>query len=227
MKRLVIVPAYNEGQVIFGTLKDLKEALRKEGAFDIVVIDDGSRDNTSEQAKRVGVTVLRHRLNRGLGGALGTGLLYAKREGYDLAVTFDADGQHDPGDIRKAVEPIETGKADIVIGSRIQSQRGTMPWDRKLIIWASNLVTFILFGVWTSDSQSGFRAFSKKAINAIEIKTERMEVSSEIFSEARRHGLKVREVPIRVIYTPYSRRKGQTNLNALNVLFKLLVRLAR
>jgi len=227
MKRLIIVPAYNEAPVISKTLSLLKKTLKGKGSFDILVVNDGSQDNTAQQASLPGIKVLTHGLNRGLGGALGTGLEYAKRNNYDLAVTFDADGQHDPQDLIKAIKPIEQKKVDLVIGTRTKSHQGQMPIDRKLINWASNLVTKILFGVWTSDSQSGFRAFSKKAINCIEIKTERMEVSSEIFSEVKRHRLKISEIPIRVIYTDYSRSKGQSNLNAINVLYKLLLRLVR
>jgi len=102
-----------------------------------------------------------------------------------------------------------------------------MPVDRLLVNWLSNFLTWLLFGVWTSDSQSGFRAFSKKAIELLKLKTERMEVSSEIFAEVRRHQLTLTEVPIRVIYTAYSQRKGQSTLNALHVFFKLVLRLAR
>ena len=227
MKRLVIIPAFNEGPVIFKTISSLKQELGKSAKFDIVVINDGSEDNTALQAAKAKVKILHHHLNRGLGGALGTGLEYAKRQGYDLAITFDADGQHHPSDVIKAVQPIEKNRADLVVGTRMKSKEGQMPIDRRVINLTSNIVTWVLFGIWTSDSQSGFRAFSKKAIDCIRIKTERMEVSSEIFSEVKKHRLKVTEVPIRVIYTTYSRSKGQDNLNAVNVLFKLLLRLFR
>lgn len=227
MKRLIIVPAFNEASVIRHTLLSLKQELKKIGQFDILVVDDGSSDQTANIAEKTDAIVVRHRLNRGLGGALGTGLTFAKRENYDLAVTFDADGQHNPADIIKAIKPIETEGADIVIGSRTLSAHSRTPAVRKIIIWGSNVITKLLFGIWTSDSQSGFRAFSQKAIRLLKIKTERMEVSSEVFAEAKRHHLKVIEVPITVIYTDYSLSKGQGNLNAVNVLYKLLLRLAR
>lgn len=227
MKQLIIVPAFNESAVIQQTLTDLKQVLKAKSEFDIVVIDDGSTDATASKARKANVIVLRHRLNRGLGGALSTGLEFAKRNNYDLAITFDADGQHDPNDILKAIQPIKAHQADVVIGTRTRSKAGHMPFDRVIINHISNLVTWILFGVWTSDSQSGFRAFSKKALQHIEVKTQNMEVSSELFAEIKKHHLKWTEVPINVIYTNYSRSKGQTNLNALNVLVKLLLRLAR
>lgn len=227
MKLTVIVPAYNEASVIRSVLRSLKRQLKKFRNFEIVVIDDGSTDETSSEAKKEGAKVLRHVINRGLGGALSTGLDYAEMKRSDAVVTFDADGQHDPKDIPKVLMPIIESEADVVIGSRTLKGLRQIPWDRKIVLLGSNLATHLLFGIKTSDSQSGFRAFSKKAIESIRIKTQEMEVSSELFSEIKRHELRVKEVPIKVIYTPYSRNKGQSNLNALYVLVRLLLRLAR
>ncbi len=226
LKASIIIPAFNEAPVIGQVIQAIKQAtaaLRPE----IVVVDDGSRDATAEVAQQAGAKVLTHRLNRGLGASLGTGLAYAKLTGADLVVTLDADGQHDPADINRVIRPLLNYRADVVIGTRLKSITGRMPLDRLALNWFSNLITWLLFGVWTTDSQSGFRAFSKKAIKFLNLKTQRMEVSSEIFAEIRRHNLKFTEVPIKVIYTDYSRRKGQSNLNAPRVLFKLLLRLAR
>ena len=223
---VIIIPAFNEAQVLPQVIKEIRQQTRS-WRPQIVVVNDGSSDATGEVARQAGATVVTHRLNRGLGAALGTGLAYAKQVGADIAVTLDADGQHDPADIGKVMAPVIKRQADVVIGSRLNSNRGRMPADRLMVNWLSNLVTWLLFGVWTSDSQSGFRAFSKQAIQWLRLKTERMEVSSEIFGEIKRHRLNLAEVPIRVIYTDYSRRKGQSPLNAARVLFKLLLRLAR
>ena len=141
--------------------------------------------------------------------------------------TIDADGQHDANDLLKVLQPIFEGRADVVIGSRLLQDVFQVPIDRRLLIRLSNLLTFILFGFKSTDTLSGFRAFSRKALEKIELKTETMEVSNELFGEISRHQLRYLEVPIRVRYTPYSRTKGQTNLNALNVGIKLLLRLAR
>ena len=171
--------------------------------------------------------MLRHPINRGLGGALGTGLYWAKIHDYEWCVTFDADGQHNPKDLNAVLESIYSGQADAVIGSRMMTGWKKIPVDRKLIITLSNILTWWLFGIKTSDSLSGFRAFNRKAIENIQIRTDHMEVSNEFFYEIKRRRLRLVEVPIDVIYTKYSRLKGQKNSNAIEVGIKLLLRLFR
>jgi glycosyltransferase involved in cell wall biosynthesis len=227
MKLTLIIPAFNEETVIAKILKEVEKELTKIGPFEIIVVDDGSEDNTAQKARKLKATVLSHPINRGLGGALGTGLEYAKLNNSDIAVTFDADGQHDSKDIKKIIRPILRNKADVVIGSRTLKGKKNIPWDRRVIIWGSNLITRLMFGIKTTDSQSGFRAFSKKALESVKIRTQGMEVSSEIFSEIKRSDLILSEIPIKVIYTDYSRKKGQSNLNALTILVRLILRLAR
>lgn len=222
MKLLIIVPAYNEEQTIGRVLDGLKhvkiEGLEKE----IVVVDDGSSDNTKNEAESRRVTILTHIINRGLGGALGTGLIYARQTNADYVVTFDADGQHRSEDVKKVIAPLAKHEADVVIGSRMITKSG-MPLDRKIINLAANVVNYLLWSVWVTDTQSGLRAFSKEAVEKIEIKMNKMEVSSEFLKEIGRHHLRVAEIPIQAIYTQYSKSKGQKNANAINVLVKLLV----
>lgn len=225
MKLLIIIPAFNEASVIHQVLTDVKQNLPD---ADILVIDDGSSDNTYQLSQKISkVKVIRHVLNRGLGASIGTGLLYAKNHHYQIAVTIDADGQHDPQDILKVIQPIKNGTANIVVGSRLKSNHNNMPLDRKILNYLANLLTFILFGVHTTDSQSGFRAFDQTTIENINLKTERMEVSSEIFAEIKRLHLAYAEIPIKVIYSTYSRRKGQSNMNALAIIYRLMLRLFR
>src|SRR5919198_2259838 len=129
---VVIIPAYNEERTITGVIR----GLNRQGLTRLIVIDDGSSDHTSELAAHEDVILLRHILNRGLGGALGTGINAALRLGAEIIVTFDADGQHDPNDISRLLEPIENGEADVVIGSRMLEPLG-MPYPRRLANWTA------------------------------------------------------------------------------------------
>ncbi|OGD56656.1 hypothetical protein A2V71_03500 [Candidatus Berkelbacteria bacterium RBG_13_40_8] len=223
MKLGILIPAYNEEKMLGKVLKTLPKKLPGIKRKEIIVIDDGSSDNTNKIACALDVTVICHYLNRGLGGALGTGFEYAKENDFDVLLTFDADGQHNPADIASVIRPIVLKKADVVVGSRLKNKRG-MPWYRRIGIFGLNLITLALFWVWTTDSQSGLRAFSKKAIKEIEIKSNRMEVSSEFFNEIQSHNLKFFEVPITSIYTRYSLSKGQKNVNVFRILSKLIYR---
>lgn len=226
MKLAIVIPAFNESAVIYNVLKSLPKKLSGIARTEILVIDDGSRDTTYNEAIRAKVQVVQHAINRGLGAAIKTGLEWAKANNFDILITFDGDGQHDPKDIETVIKPVLEKRADLVIGSRFLKKQ-KIPLDRFIINWFANLATLILFGVFSTDSQSGFRAFSKKAINLIEFKADRMEFSSEILLEAKKHSLSITEVPIKAIYTSYSRAKGQKNTNAIPVLTRFLVKLLR
>ncbi|MEK7565618.1 MAG: glycosyltransferase family 2 protein [Patescibacteria group bacterium] len=225
MKILIIVPAYNEEKTLPAVIKDLES----HGYKNIVVIDDGSTDKSSRIAKQTKVPVLTHVLNRGLGAALGTGFEYAQKVNADIVVTFDSDGQHKAEDIKKLIAPLITGKADVVIGSRMLNYQ-KMPKDRLIFNFLANVATALTFGVWSTDSQSGLRVFNRKAVNSIHLKTDRMEVSSEFFKEIKRNKLNFAEVPIDPVYDEYSRKKGQEgkgNWNSVNVGIKMLLRVFR
>jgi len=229
MKKLVLIlPALNEAQVIGKVLKKIKKKVKALPVkTEVIVVNDGSSDKTAQIVKQQQIKVLTHKINRGLGASLGTGLAYAKLIKADFAITMDSDGQHDPKDIIKVLTPILEKKADVVIGSRMLYSSNLMPIIRKFFNFISNLITLILFRIRTTDSLSGFRGFSKKAIQKIQIKTDRMEVSNELFLQIKKHQLKYSEAPIKVIYTDYSIQKGQKPSNAFAIVFKLLLRLFR
>ena len=222
MKILIIVPAFNEEKSLGGVIDDLKK-------FDyqnILVVNDGSKDETQNIARGKNVTVISHIMNRGLGAALGTGFTYAKKEKYDILVTFDADGQHKASDIKSLISPIMEKQADVVIGSRFLGSWQSMPWDRLLANVLSNLMTFTFYGVWSSDTQSGLRAFGKKAIDLIQIRTDRMEISSEFYWEIAKNKLKLKEIPIQAIYNQDTlKRSKQENLAFIKLPFRLFFRL--
>lgn len=229
MKQLILIlPALNEAEVLAEVLEKLKLAIKKLPLnSELVIVNDGSHDATEQIAARAGATVLTHVINRGMGAALGTGLVYAKSRKADFAITIDSDGQHDPADIFKVLKPLFNNKADIVIGSRTLGRDGNMPFLRQLNNRAFNLLTWIFFGKKTSDSLSGFRGFNQRAIRLINLKTERMETSNEFFAEIKRNNLRLVEVPIKVIYTSYSMKKGVKPAHIFGIIFRLILRLAR
>ncbi len=218
MKIVAIIPAYNEASVI-------ADVIEKTRAFvdEVIVVNDGSRDRTQEIAASRGAFVYSHVINRGLGAAIGTGFAASLKRGADVALTLDADGQHDPAEIPRFVEAVNAG-ADFVIGSRMLTNLAGMPFHRKLATFAGNLATRLLFGARVTDSQSGFRAFTRHAMQMIDIKTNRMEVSSELIAEAHAKKLSIAEVPITAIYTDYSLSKGQNFFVGLKTLAKLVLR---
>lgn len=225
---ILILPAFNEAGVLTGVLGKLKLAVKSLPVkTEFVVINDGSRDETAAIAEKAGAKVLTHLINRGLGASLGTGLAYAKKKRADFAITFDSDGQHDANDIAKVLKPLVSGKADVVIGSRTLGHKGTMPFLRRLNNRIFNLLTWLFFGQKSSDSLSGFRGFNHRAIDHINLKTERMEVSNEFFAEIKRYRLRLAEVPITVIYTPYSMKKGVKPSDVFAIIFRMILRLLR
>lgn len=223
MKILIVIPCYNGAKSLAAVITDLK----KNGWTNILVVDDGSADRTSAVAIENKVRVVRHIVNRGLGAGIGTGFAYGKKTGVDIIVTFDDDGQHIARDIPRLIAPIKKNLADVVIGSRM-ADSADMPLSRKIANLLANTLTTVLFGVATTDSQSGFRAFNKKAIECIKIKTDRMEVSSEFFKEIRLNNLRFVEIPIKAIYTDESMAGSrQGSMASMRIAFKLLLRLFR
>lgn len=217
MKIIAVIPAFNEEKTIGNIVRETMCF-----ADEVLVMNDGSSDKTSKIARDLGAMVLDLRVNRGLGSALRVGIKAALMRGVDTVVTLDADGQHNPSDIKKITEPILKDEADVVIG--VRTEMGGMPVKRQLANYIANLITFFLFGIWVKDSQSGFRAFGKRAVELIDLKTSRMEVSSEIISEIKDKNLRLIEIPIKPIYTEYSMSKGQNFFVGIETAFKLFLR---
>ena len=212
-KRVIIaMPAFNEGTVISSVLDGLPRKFtfgKQTIVIDVVVVNDGSRDNTAEEiAKHADITLVSHIMNSGPGAATRTALAYAHQQGYDVAITMDADGQHHPDDVIKLAKEMLKGDADLVIGSRFFDTTG-MPRRRVIGTRGLNVLTFLLFGAKVSDVQSGLKAFSRRAMEKVRFRSNNFAFCSEIVWLAHRHRLKIVEVPIKVIYTEYSLSKGQ------------------
>jgi glycosyltransferase involved in cell wall biosynthesis len=214
----VIVPAYNEGERLGRTL----EALCRRYA-NVVVVDDGSGDDTSVVALRHPVQVLRHIINLGQGAALQTGLAFALERGAGLLVTFDADGQHAPEEIERVAEPIRQGKVDVALGSRFLGAAVGIPWTRWLVLKLAVLFTRIFSRVRVTDAHNGLRALSRHAAQKIRITQNRMAHASEILDQIRDHGLRYCEVPVTIGYTAETMAKGQSSWNAPRIVAQLFL----
>lgn len=218
----VVIPAFNESGAISDVIASATKIFRKSRIpVDIVVVNDGSSDNTSNIAKGAGATVIDHILNTGAGGATATGLRYAEIHGYQLAVTMDADGQHAPQDVIACIKYAMKNNTDLLIGSRLLNSDG-MSATKIIGNKGLSLITRILFGINTTDSQSGLRVFSRKALEGLRWKTSGYEFCSEMLWRANQINLKIDECPIKAIYTDYSMSKGQSSWNGVNILKSLV-----
>jgi glycosyltransferase involved in cell wall biosynthesis len=217
-KVIILIPAYNEAKVIAEVIADIK----KKGYKHILVVDDGSSDGTYQVAKTAGAVAVRHFLNRGKGAAIKTGLEAAKLLHADIVVTIDGDGQHDPAEIKTLTAELDKGK-DIVLGSR-SFNSGAMPLFNRLANRFGNIITWLIYGLWVNDSQSGFRAFSHKALHTLNTSSDRYDYDSEVIQQIAQHKLSFIEVPISVRYTEYSKNKKtkQSFTNGVKTVFSLL-----
>ncbi len=208
LKVMAVVPAYNESRYIQQSVEAIQNYVDK-----VIVVNDGSRDDTAEKARKTGATVLTHIINMGLGFSLRTGAEAAVKDGADVIVTIDGDGQHDASEIPKLVKVLEEENLDIVIGCRPQSK--DMPFIKK----AGNLGIFIiektLFGAEVVDTQSGFRVFRASAWPKLRWNSDRYEVSSEIVKNIGLNRLRFKEVPIRTIYN--EKYKGTSIFDGLKI----------
>jgi glycosyltransferase involved in cell wall biosynthesis len=223
-KVCIVLPAYNEEAVIGEVIDKLHHALKQAGIeYKLVVVDDGSKDATAAMAAKRGAHVIAHVLNVGSGGATATGLSYAQQNGFDIAATLDADGQHNPGDVVRGIELMQKAEADLLIGSRLIDASG-MSQVKILGNRGLSFVTYLVFGINVTDSQSGLRIFSKQALDRLKWKTSGYEFCSEMLWRARQQGLSIKEYPIKAVYTEYSLAKGQNNWNAVNIVKSLVQR---
>ncbi|MBD3247712.1 glycosyltransferase [Candidatus Falkowbacteria bacterium] len=202
MKIYCVLPAYNEQRRIGEVLKKLKFL-----GYNIVVVDDGSRDDTEALARSESVVVIKHFINRGQGAALETGNQYALAQGADVIVHFDADGQFFAEEIKDVIEPLIKGEAEAVFGSRFMGKPNNMPaFKKNFIMPIGRMFNRAVLGVETTDPQSGFRAMTAEAWKKIKIEQNKMAHASEILFKAHKLGLKIKEVPITVIYHDFGQR---------------------
>lgn len=194
MKICLLLPAYNEASVIGDIISASLTFVEA-----IIVVDDGSSDDTSHIAQNSGAVVLQHESNLGKGMALRTGFEYALKEGYELIFTIDADGQHEPADIPRFLAKLQHDNPDILIGARI-TERWNMPLHRRLNNRLISRVGSWLCGQKVVDFQSGFRLIKSAVLRSVTLETSRYETESELLIKAGRLGFRIDSLPIRTIY---------------------------
>jgi len=214
---VVVIPAYNEERFIGSVVLKVLQFVET-----VIVVDDGSTDSTREIAQAAGAVVIVHDQNSGKGRALNTGFSKAREYDPEVVVTLDGDWQHMPEQIEQIAAPILKGDADIVVGSRYLSGESDVPAARVLGHWGFNALTNILSGVSLTDSQSGYRAFSPRAVAELSFSSRSFSVESEMQFLAHSHEYKVVEVPIVIRYNDKPKRSvlkhGFTVLDGLLVL---------
>lgn len=217
----VVVPSYNEARVIRRGL----ERLFGRG-YEVVVVDDGSSDETWSIVTTMPVHTLRHPVNLGQGAALQTGMTYALAKGADVIVHFDADEQHRAEDIEVLLEPIRKGEADVVLGSRFlrKEDAAAVPRRRRVVLRAAVLVNAVLTGVLLTDAHNGLRALRRNAAERIHLNENRMAHASEILTQIRRAGVRYVERPTTIHYSEYSMEKGQSAWNGVRIVVDMVLR---
>ncbi|MDB4956287.1 MAG: hypothetical protein JWO36_3856 [Myxococcales bacterium] len=213
----VVIAAFNERKVIREVVTEVAR-----GGWPVVVVDDGSSDDTAREASAPGVIVVKHGINLGQGAALQTGIDFALRRGAHYIVTFDADGQHDAADIEALIAALRN--ADIALGSRFLGKTVGASTSRMALLRTATMVSNGLSGMKLTDAHCGLRAFRASIAPRLRITQDRMAHASELLRKIRTSGLRVVEVPATVRYTEHSMSKGQGGLQAVRILFDYFFR---
>lgn len=214
----VVIAAYNEERSIGTVVSSLTPLYPR-----VIVVDDGSTDDTEVVARTSGATVLRHLLNRGQGAALQTGIAAALRKGSAYVVTFDADGQHEVADIARLLAPLENGEADVSLGSRFLGSTVEIPRLRRWTLRVAVFFTRLMTGLQITDAHNGLRAFTSTAAEKLDLRQDRMAHASEILDQLASRRFRIREVPVTVRYTAYSLGKGQRTSAAFRIAFDYMI----
>lgn len=216
----LVVPLYNEGTVVREVILEARKTFQN-----IVCVDDGSSDNSVEEALAGGAVVVSHPINLGQGAALQTGIDFALLQpGAEYFVTFDSDGQHRTEDAAMMVERLRNEPLDIIVGSRFLDDRTNASRLKKAVLRLAVLFERITTGVKLTDAHNGLRALNRHAATAIRIRQNRMAHASEIVGLIGAKKLRYDEQAVQIIYTDYSRAKGQSLWNSVNILSELFIK---
>lgn len=216
----VVIPVYNEASVVGTVVEAVRQAFTR-----VVCVDDASTDASAAAAREAGATVVQHPINLGQGAAIQTGLAYALSDpAMRYAVTFDADGQHRVTDAAAMVDRLRTEPLDVVIGSRFLDTRTRMPAMKRAVLRAGVAYSNATTGVRMTDAHNGLRAMNRDVAAGLRITQNRMAHASEIVEQIGRSDWRYAEQPVEILYTQYSRTKGQSLWNSVNILTELFFR---
>lgn len=212
---VILIPTYNEGKVIKQTIDSIPPEFKH-----IICVDDGSRDDSKQLIKKTRATLLSHPYNLGQGASLQTALDYALEHGnYDYFVTFDADGQHRIEDVLHMLDVIKKDDVDIVLGSRFTGRVINISPIKKAVLKVAVKFSNLTTGVKLTDAHNGLRVFNRRAAEAMKLQMPDFAHATEIIERIAQQNLRYKEVPVTITYTAYSRGKGQTVINAINIAF--------
>jgi glycosyltransferase involved in cell wall biosynthesis len=218
----IVVPAYNEAAVIGEVIADLRSV------FDhVVCVDDGSQDDTGAIALRAGAHLVRHPVNLGQGAAIQTGIEYARSQpGAEVFVTFDADGQHRVKDVMRMIDKLTAEDVDIVIGTRFADQgvHSEVPLLKRIVLRTAVWLSPRSRRLNLSDAHNGLRVFNRKVAGGLDIAMSGMGHASEIIALVDENNWRVTEEPVEILYTDYSKSKGQPLVNGVNIVFDVFLR---
>lgn len=214
----ILIPAYNEGAVIKTTVCDALSRFKN-----VVVVDDGSSDDTAKVAHAAGAVVVTHPINLGQGAALQTAISYALQRGAEYVATFDADGQHNIDDVVTMLEFLRHKDLDVALGSRFLGNAVGITRSRRLLLWAAILFTKFTTGLKLTDAHNGLRILTRQSAMKIMLYQNRMAHASEILEQIAQNGFKYAEIGNTVTYTDYSKAKGQHASNSVNILIDLFL----
>jgi glycosyltransferase involved in cell wall biosynthesis len=213
----VVVPLFNEATVIADVVRGIREAFPQ-----VVCVDDGSSDGSAAAAREAGAVVVQHPVNMGQGAALQTGIEYAVRDPeMRYVVTFDADGQHQVSDAVAMVDKLRAGDADVVFGSRFLDARTKPSAAKRALLRAAVVYTNMTTKMKLTDAHNGLRAMNRSVAERLDIRQNRMAHASEIVEQIGSAGFRYAEHPVHIIYTDYSRSKGQSMLNSVNIVTEM------
>lgn len=217
----VIVPAFNEASVIADVLADVRTVFPN-----VVCVDDGSTDDTADTARRAGAHLVRHPVNLGQGAAIQTGVEYARsRPGAAVFVTFDADGQHRVKDVLTMIDRLTAEDVDLIVGTRFAGGAVShTPPIKRIVLRAAAFLSPRGRALGLTDAHNGLRVFNKRVADELDITMNGMSHASEIIALAGENRWRVTEEPVEILYTDYSKAKGQPLINGVNIVFDGLLR---